>query len=69
LILKPLLGLVFNSQKCDNTFVTWYKGEGLGANSTFGGMVFAQNQNPKVELRRNSTLGFWFVWVNCCKIN
>jgi hypothetical protein len=49
--------------------VNWYKGEGLGANSTFGGMVFAQNQNPKVELRRNSTLGFWFVWVNCCKIN
>jgi hypothetical protein len=24
-ILKPLLGLVFNSQKCDNTFVNWDK--------------------------------------------
>jgi hypothetical protein len=24
LILKPLLGLVFNSQKCCHTFVNWY---------------------------------------------
>ncbi|MEY3304541.1 MAG: hypothetical protein RLZZ139_2914, partial [Cyanobacteriota bacterium] len=23
--LKPLLGLVFNSQKCCHTFVNWYK--------------------------------------------
>jgi hypothetical protein len=22
--INPLLGLVFNSQKCDNTFVSWY---------------------------------------------
>jgi hypothetical protein len=41
----------------------------LGAAFTVGEMVLAQNQNFKVELRRNSTLGFWFVWFNCCKIN
>jgi hypothetical protein len=23
-LLKPLLGLFFNSQKCDDTFVNWY---------------------------------------------
>jgi hypothetical protein len=25
LVLKPLLGLTFNSLKCDFTFVNWYK--------------------------------------------
>ena len=24
-LLKPLLGLIFNSQKCCHTFVNWYK--------------------------------------------
>lgn len=45
--LKPLLGLVFNLQKCGDTFVNWYKALHL--------LIFIEARKPYVIIE--------FTWI------
>jgi hypothetical protein len=47
MVLKPLLGLVFNPQKCGDTFVDWYKELHL--------LIFIEARKPYVIIE--------FTWI------